>query len=79
MALVVERHEESRIGYYAEMRRRTRAQFHYAVKMVKRNENIIRSTRMAAAIAQGDNRNLWREGRRMRGKGNRMPKIIDGI
>ncbi len=37
------------------MRRRTQAQFHYAVKMVKRDENIIRSTRMVEAIAQCDN------------------------
>ncbi len=50
-----------RNGCYADMRR-TWAQFHYAVKMVKRNENI-RSTRMSEAIAQGDNRNLWSEGR----------------
>ncbi len=34
---------------------------------------------MFEAIAQGDNRNLWREGRRMKGKGNKMPKVLDGI
>ncbi len=52
-----------RNSYYADMRRSTQAQLQYAVKMVKRNDNIIRSTRMAEAIAQGDNRNLCREGR----------------
>ncbi len=41
--------------YYAEIRRRTWAQFHYAFKMVKKNDSIIRSTKMAEAIAQGDN------------------------
>ncbi len=44
---------KTRNGYYAEMRKRTQAQFLYAVKMVKRNESIVRSTRMAEAIAQG--------------------------
>ncbi len=34
---------------------------------------------MAEAIAQGDNRNLWREGRRMYGKGNRKVRVIDEI
>ncbi len=34
---------------------------------------------MAEAIAQDDNRNLWRECRQMKGKGNKMPKVIDGI
>ncbi len=61
------------------MRRGTWAQFHYAVKMVLKNESIIRSTTMAEAIAQDDNHNLWREGRQMKGKGNRMPEVIDGI
>ncbi len=51
------------MSFSFEMKSRTWAQFHYAVKMVKRNESIIRSTRMAGAIAQHDNRNLWREGR----------------
>ncbi len=44
--------EKPRNGNYAEMRRRIQAQFHYAVKMVKRNESMIRSTRMAEAFAQ---------------------------
>ncbi len=47
--------------------------------MVERNESIIRSTRMAVAITLGGNRNMWREGRQMKGKCNRMPKVIDGI
>ena len=68
-----------RHGYYADMRRFARARYHYCVRSVKRNEMKIRSERMAQAIATSDHRNLWSEVKRVRGKGNKLPKVVDGL
>lgn len=68
-----------RHGFYADRMRTTRAHYHYAVRMVQRYESSIRSDKMAESIADGNYRNLWREAKRSKGKGNRIPKTVDGV
>ena len=41
--------------------RRTRARYHCAVKYVIKEETKIKSNRMAGAISEGNDRNLWKE------------------
>jgi PHP family Zn ribbon phosphoesterase len=59
------------------MRRSTRADYHRAVKMVKRNENMLRSEKMAINI-HDNNRKFWSEVKRFTGKGVQMPYTVDG-
>ena len=68
-----------RNGYYADMRRRTRAQYHYAVKQIKSNQNRLKSEKMALAISNNDTRNLWTEVRKMKGNTRKMPTVVDGV
>ena len=67
-----------RTGRCADMRRVTRAQYHYAIRIVQKNESQLRSEKMSSAIASGNHSNLWQEVKRIKGKGNRIPKVVDG-
>ena len=64
-------------GYVAEMRKQTRKQYHNRVKMVKQKETIIRSERMAQAIKNGKQKDLWQCVRTFK-KANYLPSSIDG-
>lgn len=66
-------------GYYAEMRRLSRAQYHYCIRMVKRNEDMVRSQKMAESIVSGNHKGLWKEAKRLKGSGCRIPKTVDGL
>ena len=46
---------------YGYITRRTRARYHYAVRCVIKEETRIKSNRMAEAISEGNDRNLWKE------------------
>jgi hypothetical protein len=65
-------------GPLADLRRSTRAHFHRAVRKVKRNETIIRSEQMAKCIHNNHTRNLFREAKRLRCSGSKVPACVDG-
>ena len=59
--------------------RRTRASFHYAIRMVKRDEiNIIIMRFAEAVIRKPGSRDLWSEARRMNGKCSITANSING-
>ena len=53
-------------GEIANVMRRTRAMYHYAVKNVIKEQNRIKSNRMANAISESNDRNLWKEVHKLR-------------
>ena len=65
--------------HIAEMRRITRAWYHRAVRHIMREDDIIRSTKMAEAISENRNRDLWSEVRRIKGRNKFLPSNIDGV
>ncbi len=65
-------------GQIAEMRRMSRARYHHAVRKVIKNENLIRSEKMAEAIVDNRSRDLMREARKIKGNNNLKPGNIDG-
>lgn len=68
-----------RQGAIANERRKSRLKYHYAIRFVK-NENIrIRNNRMAEAIAENNDRNLWDEAKKMSRTNNELPSAIDGV
>ena len=66
-------------GIVANIMRSTRAKYHYAIRMAIRDSDLIRSERMSEAIANGNNRNLWSEVRKMKNTCRTFPNSIDGI
>ena len=66
-------------GEIAFNRRRTRAKYHYAIKYVNKENNRIRSNRMAEAIANNHNRNLWMEAKNIKQINNSIPNIMDNV
>ena len=67
-----------RTGIVADIMRRTRAAYHYAIRKIKRDEDIIIRERFAAAVTDNDQRNFWSEVKRMRSCGTVISKTVDG-
>ena len=66
-------------GEIAFDRRRTRAKYHYAIRFVNKEKSRIRSNRMAEAIANNHDRNLWMEAKKSKQTGNSIPNIMDNV
>ena len=67
-----------RQGNVADIMRRTRAQYHHAVKYARKEYNNTRNTRMAEAISRNKNRDLWKEVKSMTQSKQELPSVIDG-
>ena len=52
-------------GIVADIMRKTRAAYHYAVREVKRNENNIIKKRFADAVLDNNSRDFWSEVRKL--------------
>jgi hypothetical protein len=65
-------------GIIASIRRSTRARYHQVVKRLKSQENQLRADKMANAFMSENNRDLWNEVKRIDGRCNIIPKIVDG-
>ena len=66
-------------GEIAFNRRRTQAKYHYAIKFVNKEKSRIRSNRMAEAIANNHDRNLWMEAKKIKQTNNSIPNIMDNV
>lgn len=69
---------QPRNGPVAEIHRISRAQYHQAVRFVVKNNNIIRSQKMAEAIADNRTRDLFKEAKKIKGRCKFNPSNIDG-
>jgi exonuclease III len=64
-------------GELADMRRDTRARYHKAVKLLKHQHNKIRMEKMAEALVENNQRNMWKEVRKIKGKNSYLPSCVD--
>ena len=67
-----------RQGFIADIRRRTRARYHPAIRKVKKEQTRIRNIRMAEAVANNNDRELWKEVKIMSSTSNKLPNAMDG-
>jgi hypothetical protein len=67
-----------RSGCIADIMRRTRAAYHYAVRRVKRNEKDIVRQRFAEAVLTDNTRNFWTETKKLANQRHVGASIIDG-
>ena len=67
-----------REGHIANIRRRTRSQYHQSIRIAKKNEDKIRSEQLAKNIINNRNRDFWKEVKSLRGKSSSLPMSVDG-
>ena len=66
-------------GIIAQVMRKTRAEYHQAVKNVKREEVKIRNRKLANYVTGKDSRYLWKELKVIKGFNKCIPGTIDGV
>ena len=68
-----------RDGIVAGIMRRTRAKYHYSVRKLKRENNLLKRKAMANAIIENNSRQLWTEVRKIRHTNSSCSNCIDGV
>ena len=66
-------------GYLANIRRKTRLKYHYALRRVVRDNERMRNEKMGEAISENDDRILWDEVRKLTKTNKSLPKMMDGL
>ena len=68
-----------RDGHVADIMRRTRAQYYYTIRKLKRSNDLLRKKSMTRAISEKDSRNLWCEAYKIRRNNSTVPNCIDNV
>ena len=68
-----------RQGDIANMKRKSRLKYHYAIRHVTKENIRIRNFKMAEAISNNNDRVLWDEVRKMSKTSNNLPNAMDGV
>ena len=66
-----------RHGHVADIMRRTRAKYHYAIRRIKNNSQLMKKRVMARAVAQNASRQLWTEVRKIRSCKSNVTNCMD--
>ena len=67
-----------RTGNIYEKMKETRKDYHKSIRHCKQNKSLIKSQKMAEALAKSDNRNFWDEVQRLNKSSRTVPSFIDG-
>lgn len=67
-----------RVGLLADIRRRTRSKYHYALRDIKRNKGKYVANNMAQSLLKKKPNNFWAEVREMKGRHKVTPTTVDG-
>ena len=68
-----------RSGYVADMRNKTRAQYHYSLRFVHKNNKHIIANRMASNLMSNNNCNFWKDVKKVKGSKSMLPCTVDDI
>ena len=68
-----------REGQLADIRRRSRAKYRYAVRYIKRYEDKCRAERLADALRHSNPRDAWRQVRKVSARKCTIPASVDGV
>ena len=66
-------------GELYDLRKRTRADYHYAIRKVKQKENVLRSEKLSNALLCNDNKHFWSEVKKMKGNKKVVPLSVDDV
>jgi hypothetical protein len=59
--------------------RKTKLQYHYAVRKLKRNSDVLRKEKMAEALNENNSRNFWNEVKKVNDNRIQYPSHVDNI
>ena len=59
--------------------RSTRSKYHYAIRYVKKNEEMLRKNAMAKSISENNSRDLWKEVYNVRSKCKTSSQCMDDV
>ena len=68
-----------RNGFVSDIRRSSRAKYHYELKLLQRNDKLLRKKRMCELIQLNDNRDLWWEIKKLKPTAMVSTSILDGF
>lgn len=68
-----------RNGEVASIMRKTKAKYHYAIRFVKKQDDIMRKNAMAQSISENNSRDLWKEINKIRNKHSVSTHCIDNV
>ena len=66
-------------GHVADIMRRTRAQYHYTIRKLKRSSDLLRNKSVARAISKKNSQNLWCEAYKITRNNSTVPNCIDNV
>ena len=66
-----------REGHVANIRRSTRAKYHYAVKFVKQNEQLLRNNKLAKSLTDNNSGQFWSVVRNINNMKRQLPNVVD--
>lgn len=68
-----------REGLLADIRRSTRAKYHHALRMLKRNKDLHKANSMANAFLESNKHNFWQGVRKAKGNPQAYPNTVDNV
>ena len=66
-----------RQGYVANIMRRTRAKYHYAIRRIKNNSQMLQKRAMTRSVAENNSRQLWKEVRQLKNSKSCLTNCMD--
>lgn len=66
-----------REGLLADIRRSTRAKYHYTLRTVKQNKDVLSANSMASAFIDNQTQNFWQKVRKVKGTSASRPNTVD--
>ena len=66
-------------GEIAQIMRSTRSKYHYAIRYVKKSEEMLRKNAMAKSISENNSRDLWKEVYKVRSKCKTSSQCMDDV
>jgi hypothetical protein len=65
-------------GIIADIRRSTRARYHYAIRSIKKDKEKCISKKIAEALTEDNSRNFWDEINKIKRKSKQLPDLVEG-
>ena len=66
-------------GVVYDIRKSTRATYHYAIRHAKKQTNVSQANKLADALLRKRSRDFWTEVKRIKGKSQQRPVMVDGV
>jgi exonuclease III len=66
-------------GVVADIRRHTRAKYHYAVRRLKKNQDKVAADKLAESLRGKNSTEFWKDIKKIKGSGSILPNTMDNV